>query len=421
MRVVITGANGVLGRNLLFEFIKRHLPYPDSLELILLGRSNGHGSLRRRMRDILLHDGRSYMGDAPDAARLLSEYHQSRIRYVHADLDRTGLGIDREGLRILRGGPIDRFFHVAALTDLRTSSVSARALRRTNVDGTRKVLDLASSLDVGEFSYVGSAYCCGDVAGRIAPDFINRTGRFRNPYEEAKLDAELQVRRFAARTGIRCRYFRPSIVCGRLIEPVLGSIGKFGVFYSVAAFLVRMKRSLLPQGACLYDSPLHVDLRIRWDPNAALNIVPGDYAAKVMYQVCAQDDPGESYHIVNERPLPVRELEPFVMEALRVRGVRAVDGEPEDKNRLEELYYKTVGALFTPYVTSGPMLFDTGSVQSAVRRVGLECPPVDEENLRILFDYAAAHNFGMSAGRGAACSREDQSACPRCPELRATA
>jgi len=399
MRVAITGASGVVGRNLVFEFIKQHMGKLGWLELVLLGRPNGHGSFRERMRDVILDDGLAYVSGGRDARRELERYCAEGVRYVEMDLESEGLGLSRAEVARLKAAPVDFFFHSAALTDLRTSRVAEQALTRTNVRGTRRVLDLVSALDVGEFCYVGSAYCCGAQTGRILPDYARLDGGFRNPYEESKMRAEIEVRRFAERTGIRCRYFRPSIVCGRLTEPPLGSISRFGVFYSIAAFIVRLKAAMLPDGADVYTEPVRIDLRVCRNPHGGLNIVPVDYAAKVMYQVCMQGDPGDSYHVVNGRQVPNDLFGSLILGGLNVTGLQMVDHVPTNKTRLESLYYKTVGGLFTSYATTDSMLFDTGSVQRVLRRAGLQCPPIDGGSFRLLMDYARGRDFGLRSGR----------------------
>jgi nucleoside-diphosphate-sugar epimerase len=62
MRVALTGATGFLGRNLLFEIVKRHLGALDRLEVLVLGRSRGEVPLGQRIRAIVLGDGLDYLG-----------------------------------------------------------------------------------------------------------------------------------------------------------------------------------------------------------------------------------------------------------------------------------------------------------------------------------------------------------------------
>lgn len=393
MRVAITGATGLLGRNILFEWIKQHLDRPDQLEIVLLGRPCRTLSLAERMRRILLEDGRNYLGLGAGAELLLETLLRERVSYVEIDLGAADLSLSPAGWERLRTQPIDYFIHCAALTDMRHIPGIARELHNINVLGTRRIMELAASLPVREFDYVGTAYAGDAVGDRIAPDCLERCNGFRCPYEESKHQAELVARRFAREAPFRSRFFRPSTCCGRLMEAPLGEICKFDVFYGWAAFFHRLRQ----REAWSAGVPARLDMRVCYNPGAGLNIVPADYAAKALYQVCVQDAPGTSFHLANEAETPHDLYIPLMLEMLGVEGVRRVEQVPADPNRLEALYYKTVGAIFTPYISGPPLPFDTENIRSSLARAGLACPPVDAPNFRRLMEYALAREFGASS------------------------
>ena len=91
MRVAVTGATGVLGRNLLFELIKRHRGDLDSLEVLVLGRSRGGRDVRRRAEDAVLSDGLPYGKMLAEAAvgfvvcGSLQEAHDGQLSYMLQD------------------------------------------------------------------------------------------------------------------------------------------------------------------------------------------------------------------------------------------------------------------------------------------------------------------------------------------------
>jgi len=402
MRVAITGATGVLGRNLLFELIKRRISCLDSLEIFVLGRGNGAADGHSRVRRMILRDGLAYLAAGRGASREIMRFVEQRIRSVEADLNRPQLGVRREDRRCLGAAPIDYFFHSAALTDLRNTRAARQRLHAVNVEGTKHVLSLASSLEIREFCNVASAYCCGIATGGVPPDSVSVDQGFRNPYEESKLRGEIAVRQFAAKTGTRCRYFRPSVLCGRLIEQPLGAISKFGVFYAMGAFILRMKASMLPEGADVHREPVRLDMRGCCDLDGGLNVVPVDYAAKLMVELCLSDDPGESYHIVSDSDTAYRRLASVLLRSLNVTLGRISRHVPADRNRVERLYYRTVGGILTPYCVSAPMSFDTVSTEQAARKGRLRCPPLDEVGLNTLIAYALKQNFGLSLRAGGA-------------------
>lgn len=396
MRIAITGATGLLGRNLLFEIIKQNINNLDSVEIIVLGRNKDGTHIGDRIKEIVLTDGIAYMSASKNCIESIKRYCKSGIKSIYIDLDKAKLDMEREDFNLLKSKPIDSFFHIAALTDFRDTPEVVSALKRTNIYGTQQILELAETLKVGEFCYVGSAYSCGTMSGNIKPDYVNGNQMFRNPYEVSKLEAENIVRKFSKKTKTKCRFFRPSTICGRLIETHVGTINKFDVFYAWAAFFLRMKSKKLKTWEDRYKNSVNMDIRIHYSLKSGLNIVPADYAAKVIYHLCAQKDPGESYHLVNNQETPHDLYIKLTLKTLNILGTKHVDQSPKNMNTLEKLYYRTVGKVFTPYITSEPMLFDISSLTNVLHKANLSCPPVDESNFLVLMDYAKKHDFGSN-------------------------
>lgn len=396
-RMVITGATGLLGRNLMFEILKRHIKNPESVEIIVLGRGRDNLDIQQRIEKILEVDGSRYLGLSPRAIASDKNFFRDSISCIHLDLDRDGLNLDTEDLYYLKERPVDLFFHVAALTDFRNDAVTINALRKTNVEGTKRILQLVSALNVGSFSYVGSAYSCGAASGTIRPDFINLKQQFRNPYEATKLEAEMLVRFFCEEKGLPCKFFRSSTICGRLMEPVMGAINKFDVFYAWAAFFLRAKYRHFGTFEGIYDTPYDMDVRIKYNPDAGLNIVPADYAAKALYETAAFQGGSGSYHLVNDNETPHSVYIPVMLKALNIRGVRHARELEGAGGKVETLYYRTVGRIYTPYIMSEPMLFDVSNLSEVLELSGLRCPEVDGASFKVLMDYAKRENFGMGS------------------------
>ena len=396
-RIVITGATGLLGRNLLFEIIKQNLNNLDKLEIFILGRNNDKASIRQRIQQIILKDGLSYIGIPKERYECIRNFSETGIKCIDMDLDEYKLKIKPEDLKKLKSEPINLFFHIAALTDFRNTPKVIDALKKTNFEGTKKIIKLISSLKIHEFCYVGSAYSCGETTGDIKPDYINLNQKFRNPYEKIKLESEIIVRDFAKKSGMRCRYFRPSTICGRLIEPPLGSISKFDVFYSWAAFFLYMKLKQL--GLSLlddkYEIPVDFNIHICYSLKSGVNIIPADYAAKVIYQVCTQEDPGGSYHLANNQETPHDLQISTILKAINIKKTKQSDSIPERMNRLESFYYRTMGGIYTPYMTSAPMLFNIQNLDNVLRKSRLNCPPINGKNFSILINYAKQYDFGL--------------------------
>lgn len=398
MRIAITGATGLVGRNLLLEIIKQNLDNLQDLHLLILGKGKNKRTLQQRIEDILLTEGPLYIGSDRLTKNDLLRLSRENVSYIELQLNRPDMGITDDEYRVLHQVPIDFFFHSAGVTDFRHAPEAVRVLETVNLHGTKLMTELTKTLKVGEFCYVSTAYACGKTYGDIQPDYVNLDQGFRNPYERIKLEAEIVVRAFQQQTGIKCRYFRPSTICGRLIEHELGATPKFDVFYLWAAFFLRWKMKLLNNGTAvdLFETPLEMDLRFWGNREGGLNIVPVDYVAKAMVEVCLQNAPGESFHLVGDQETMHLDYTAGILESLNISGPRFVDTEPTNLNRIESFYYKTVGKIFMPYAIQDPIYFLTDNLTAVTQKANLTCPPIDRENLEILLNYAKKHQFGLS-------------------------
>lgn len=391
MRIAMTGATGLLGSNFLLEWIKNYLGRLNELEILVLGRQKKEQGLESRIHKLVAgEEGRAYL-QAPARVKEIELFLKERVKYINYDLGLPGLGISSEGQKTLRQAPIDFFFHIASITDFRNTAGVDKTLERVIVGGTRDLLSVVDTCDVKEFVYVGTAYSCGYKGGVLAPDVIDFNVKFRNSYERRKLETEVMVREHCRKKGLRLRVFRPSTICGRLIEEPIGAVTKFDVFYAWVAWFLRLKiKSGIPSGK-LYETPLEVNLRTACRADSGLNIVPADYAAKVMYQVCIQNRPGNSYYLVHATEIPHYIYMKWMLDYIKIAGVSYVDNIPKDLNEIEKLYYKTVGGVFTGYISSAPMLFDVGNISFFEHRLS-----IDKNKFETLLSYARRRAFGLS-------------------------
>jgi nucleoside-diphosphate-sugar epimerase len=406
-RIAITGATGMLGRDIVAELVRLHLDAPEEIEVLLLGRGADARTLRQRVDD-LAEDCAEYARVRTERRDDVRRFLRERVECVELELDREDLGVAPDALERLRRGGIDHLIHLAARTDFRATPEVSASLVRVNVTGTERVLALASALGVRQLGYVGSAYSAGLVDGRVAPDHENRDRSFRNPYEWTKACAERQVRLHARAHGLRVRCFRPSTICGRLLEPPDGAIGAFKVIYGWGAYFLRLKaRTLRVTPDRAYDAPLQLPLRLFMNPAGGLNLVPVDFAAKAIVAACLDEAPGESFHVVNDVETPHALYGGEMLRLLNVDGTTFVSSVPTDPSAAERAYYRSAGKLLTPYAILGPTEFVTDTILPVLRRSGLRCPPVDRAALARLLAFAKRHHFGLAGDTRAPATRED--------------
>ncbi|MBC7923652.1 MAG: SDR family oxidoreductase [Ferruginibacter sp.] len=388
----MTGITGLIGSHLLFEIVKQNLFQLDRIRVIVLGRSKGEVPLRERVIRIFGAGGYSYLGNAPYDPREVAHFLGHQLVCIDLSLDQEAV-IPAAHWQALRGAPIDFFFHLAALPDLRNRPETEANVMNVNFAGTQRVLDLVAQCEVKEFDFVSTAFVCGKHGGHLSPDFLNPAGAFNNPYEKSKMLAERAVREFAARSPTRCRVFRPSIVCGRLMEQPLGYVSKFDVFYQLFGFFYLLKALL--NGGQPVERVTNLRLRAVFAPESSANFVPVDYLVKLLYQVCRQNAEGDSFHLVHEKNSNFQDFLAAAAEEMGVTGVHGVSEEPAHKTAEEQMYYGRLGGLFEAYLNAPPKLFDTRNEQPVIRQAGLHCPAVHSGNIKILIRYAMQRDFGL--------------------------
>lgn len=367
--VLVTGAAGFLGSHL-------------AVEMALSG-SRVYALARGR-------DGRS----AAERLGRLRDYFQPRgiwpppgLTVIEGDVEEPWLGLGQRPARRLFG-ELDQVIHCAARVDF--AETRRRRVMATNVAALEGFLPLLAG-GGPVFNLVSTAYVCG-VTDRIAlelPVPADRT--FRNPYEESKVLAERFVLRRLAARGIPWRILRPSIVVG---EAVTGRTRSFTGIYLLFELLdqLRSKDTGGDEGG--------ERLRIRCDPESALNLVPVDWlTAAIRVLVAQRGTEDEIFHLTQPRPLAHRGLGAALSRwfaPLRIEAATDEDFEREPPSPREALLARGL-RIYEPYLDRHPR-FDDRKTRRVLAAAGLGCPPVDELWLGRLLAYARAASWGRATG-----------------------
>jgi thioester reductase-like protein len=178
--------------------------------------------------------------------------------------------------------PISQVIHCAASVSF---TLPIDEQREINVDGTRRLLELAATFPALErFMHVSTAYVAGTHDGVFGPDDLERGQGFRNTYEQSKHEAEVLVRGF----GLPYQVVRPSIVVG---DQHTGRTNAFNVLY--------------PPMKAYAHGKLHVAPGRR---EAPVDVVPIDHVADAMMALLSVE-PGRTHLLVaGENATTVGEL-----------------------------------------------------------------------------------------------------------------
>jgi thioester reductase-like protein len=244
--VLMTGATGFVGMELLRRFIER-------------GDRRIHALVRA--------------ADDEAAAERLPAH--ARLSAVAGDIEQPGLGLSEENRERL-AQDVTTVVHCAASVSF---DLSLEESRRVNVDGTRNVVDFAQRCRrLERLTYVSTAYVAGEPRGLFREDQLDVGQRFRNTYERSKFEAERMIRSEAA--GLPLQILRPSIVVG---DSRTGRTSSFNVLYGPLKALARGRIPAIPARR---SSPV--------------DIVPVDYVADRAYELVT-DGPDGTFHLVAGR------------------------------------------------------------------------------------------------------------------------
>jgi nucleoside-diphosphate-sugar epimerase len=113
-------------------------------------------------------------------------------------------------------------FHCGALV---SDWATTQELARTNVDGTRNLLEAAVGASVRRFIHFSTTDVYG-YPGGTAIDETYAASRFRNWYAKTKLHAEAEVRRVERAHSLKAVTLRPATVYGPGSTDVIGEIAR---------------------------------------------------------------------------------------------------------------------------------------------------------------------------------------------------
>lgn len=226
---------------------------------------------------------------APQAetARRTLEALDAPFEVLEGDVTQMHLGLSGAEYKKAAASTTE-IWHLAALADL---TADPRAIRATNVEGTRNVLELARAApNLRRLHHFSSAYVSGNREGVILEDELDNGQRFDDAYARSKFEAEKLVRR--AQQELPAVIYRPSMVVG---DSRTGEIDRFEGPYFLAMLLVA--------------TPLAVPLPLPPQNGAPLNAVPVDFVVEAALTIGAHPSAaGKTVHLVDPAPLPVRRV-----------------------------------------------------------------------------------------------------------------
>lgn len=350
MHILVTGAGGLIGRELVGALAER-----------------GHGVVAVQHRSLALHrnDGRPvpavpWSGTLPGPGRVAT---------LAGDVRQPVLGLDAATQAALLPG-LDLAVHCAAVTGF---NLDPSAYREVNVDGAANMLALTGGVRPVPLLHVSTAYVCGLRDGPVREDELDTGQAFANGYEASKAEGERLVA--AARAeGRQIAVARPSIVVGASGD---GVISGFGSIYGLIRLVAEGRIQVLPAR-----------------PGASLDLVPIDHVIAGLTDIAERMDvaAGLNFHLVSGTPVPVSGLTELALGYPQLYAPRFVAPEAFDPSSLtpaQQGLHQQVTGLLASYLQRNPR-FDDGNLRVLSGRT---CPPTDHRFLRGLIDHCLATGY----------------------------
>lgn len=373
--VVLTGATGAIGR----ELLARMVQVPNT-RVVCLVRGATDEEAAKRLKDTV--------GEL--AHHALSIEQRSRISALRGDVTRDRMGLDEKRWDAL-AAEATRIVHGAANVSW---SLPIEEARRINVFGTCELLKLAEAAsrrgNLHAFDYLSTVMVAGKRQGLIGEEELDQRAGFWSTYEQSKAEAEEIVR--SMRGSLPISIFRLSMVVG---DSRTGHTSSFNVMYWPLKMLSRGMFWIAPA-----------------DPAGVVDVVPVDYAADAVEVLSSDPEQrGKSFHIA-AGPQNCCTIGEFLDLAVEVMGIRRPAlVSPAFFFALIRPFILTVtwgkkreafhkARVYVPYL-SYRAKFDDQQARAALGPKGLH-PPQVRSYFRALIRYAIATDWGKQAKHASA-------------------
>lgn len=369
MKIILTGATGVLGSQIMYEILELFIKESIDGKLILISRSKKKRTALDRINELLSSSyAPQFLKDI--GLEKLDEY----IEIVDTDLDSVPKNFSDK---------IDGayFIHSAGYVNLSTDEEHREKIFDENTKITKVILNNFNDY-IKKFIYIGTAFSSGERSGIVDNDFHNLdfVPKHRNAYENAKFHSENFVAQRCKAMGLPFQILRPSVICGKMLgDENRYFISKYMVFYLLAKFFYFAAQRKTEQE----------NVRFTINKKTGLNIIPVDYVAKVIVSVFRRDDI-QQLNIVSHDSLNLVKGLKLIMDEVGYSNYTIVENTPhfEYQNTTEKLYYESIGKHLKPYLVSSAKQYNTTLLNSI-----LEIPILDDETFTQMIRFAKLNNF----------------------------
>ena len=369
MKIILTGATGVLGSHIMYEILELFINAKIDGKLFIIARNKGKNSALNRINELL---SSSYTPE------IIKEKGIAKL-HEYIEIIDTDLAVIQD---TFSSKIKDAYFiHSAGFVNLSTDEEQREKIFMENTTITKSLFNLFHPF-IRKFIYIGTAFSSGNRKGLIDNDFhsLEFQPEHRNAYENAKFHSENFIAQECKKIDLPFQILRPSVIGGKMLgteNPYF--ISKYMVFYLLAKFFHFTSQR---KGA-------QENVRFIVNEDTVLNIIPVDYVAKVIVNTFQRDDI-EQLNIVHNKSFNMADGLQLIMKEVGYTNFTLIQNSLDFayKNTIEKLYYESIGKHLNPYFTTAANEYDTTLLNSI-----LEIPKLDQEAFTNMIRYARLNNF----------------------------
>jgi nucleoside-diphosphate-sugar epimerase len=259
---------------------------------------------------------------------------------------------------------------------------------RTNVEGTRALIEYAQRHDIRRIHAVSTAYVCGSYTQDVREIFHEPQPHFQTDYEASKWLAEKLLCAWGRAPGNTLTILRPSFLVGHSQS---GYTTQFGGFYQFARMMSILKERFRENGN---GAITHVPLRIPGRPDDPQNFVPVDFAARVTAEVVLNPAfHGRIFHVTDPAPFDNDHFKRCVEDYFRLQGGYFSNGDGlANKNAAESMLWDGADWL-AARVVHNPRFVADNTIE-VMHAAGIEFPALTRSRVFKMLDYAKEQRWG---------------------------
>ncbi len=338
--VLLTGSTGLVGGLVLARLLECQIP------VAVLVRGNRRQTADKRVEAVM--------------GRLEERFGKLFVRPVvlDGDLCQSGLGLSETDRRWIAANCGSVIHSAANLLFRPASEHPDNEPYRTNVDGTRHLLEVATATGITEWHYVSTAYIAGLRDGKILEKDCNIGQQFGNDYERSKVLAEEMVRTSPAIRSLSV--YRPSIVID--LHPTTSMRSDQTINSAFVMFQTLSKQFGLPERGEWFR-------RLGFGGEERKNIVTVDWVAAMIAEIYRRPVlHGSTYHLTSPTGTSASNLEDGFRAAVLSSGAKLPQRRAEATALIDEHAAPFVAA-FKPYFKDDPK-FDRSNTLRAMEVCG---------------------------------------------------